>query len=44
METYTEKEIKHIKAQEWDKGWKWGLLAATILWVGTAIIVRVFFL
>lgn len=44
MKIYTEREINHIKAQEWDKGWRWGLLAATILWIGTAIIARIFFL
>ena len=44
MKTYTEEEIKHIKSQEWDKGWRWGLLAATIAWIAANITGRLSFL
>ena len=44
MKTYTEEEIKHIKSQEWDKGWRWGLLASTIVWIVASITVRLYFL
>ena len=46
METYYEKEIKHIKAQEWDRGWRWGLLAASLVWIvfiiclGVALLIK----
>ena len=44
MKTYTEEEIKRIKTQEWDKGWRWGLLVATVIWVISFITVRLLFL
>jgi len=37
---YTEKEIKHIKALNWDKGWRMGWLASSILWIAVMIAVR----
>lgn len=43
METYSKEEIKHIKSQEWDKGWRCGLLVATILWIVIIAIVKLFF-
>lgn len=39
MKAYTKEEVKWIKVQEWDKGWRWGLLAASILWVGIIVII-----
>lgn len=33
METYTEKEIKHVKAQNFDKGWRYGLFVSSIFWI-----------
>jgi len=36
---YTEKEIEHIKALNWDKGWRSGLLAATIFYSLIALLI-----
>jgi len=40
METYTEKEIEHIKALNWDKGWRMGWLVSSILWIAVMIAVK----
>lgn len=44
METYPKEEIKRIKSQEWDKGWRCVLLVATILWIVLIATVKLFFL
>jgi len=40
---YSNREIEYIKALNWDKGWRWGLVVASILWIGTIVVVMVFF-